>query len=346
MRKRIQRVCEQICATSPQVKRKVRIAYVTLIIIAVLVSGVIVAVAEFELRQLEEAAQRSETPPFPVGVDPTLKLIVENIEVDTYFAIHVSARTSRPKQLSWFEQTIGKIAESAWYQQLASPIGQVLVIHPGERKEEIAEKFAALLDWNDEEREEFSKLVDRSTYLTEGMYFPGRYLSHVEATPREVAALITTEFDAEILTRYTDEVAVQVPLEQALTIASLIEHEAYDFTDAREISGIIWNRLFIGMNLQLDATLQYAKADGSHTTWWPKPVPDDKYIDSPFNTYKHEGLPPAPIANPSLDAILAALNPIETDCLFYFHDDYSRFHCSETYEEHVGLLRQYFGRGR
>lgn len=346
MRKRIQRVCQQICDTSPQVKRKVRIAYVTLIIIAIAVSAVVVAVAEFELRRLEEAAQRSETPPFPVSVDPAQKRIVENVEVDTYFAVYVSARTNRPKQLSWLEQTFEKIAESAWYQQLASPVGRVLVIHPGERKEEIAEKFGKLLNWSDEERAEFAALVDQSTYLTEGMYFPGRYLTHTAATPGEAASLVTAEFDAELLSRYTDEVAVQVPLEQAITIASLIEREAYDFTDAREISGIIWNRLFVGMNLQLDATLQYAKADGTHGTWWPRPTPDDKYIDSPFNTYKYEGLPPAPISNPSLDAILAALNPIETDCLFYFHDDYSRFHCSETYEEHVSLLRQFYGQGR
>jgi len=346
MRRQIQQVCRQICATPAETKRKVRIAYATLLIIATIAGALIVATAEFELRRLEEAAQRSATPPFPVGVDLVRKRIVESPEVNTYFAVYISAHTNRPQQLSILEQVFEKISESVWYQQLASPTGRVLVIQPGQRKEEVAEKFAELLSWDTESRTEFLTLTNKSSHLTEGIYFPGRYLTHVEATPKEVSALITTAFGAEILTRYTNEVALQVPLEQALIIASLIEREAYDFTDARIISGIIWNRLFAGMHLQLDATLQYAKADGTHGTWWPRAVPEDKYIDSPFNTYEHSGLPPAPIANPSLDAILAALNPIETDCMFYFHDDYSKFHCSETYEEHVGLLRLHYGQGR
>ena len=66
--------------------------------------------------------------------------------------------------------------------------------------------------------------------------------------------------------------------------------------------------------------------------------PDDKYIESPFNTYSNKGLPPSPIANPSTDAIIAALNPKKTDCMYYFHDRKANFHCSVTYEEHVALL--------
>ncbi len=347
MQRQIQQVCQQICDASPETKRKVRIAYGTAIASAALISALVIAVAQFELHQLEEAAQRAETPPFPIGVDPKQERIVENPEVETYFAIYITPRTSRSGRLGWLERTFERIAESVWYQQLASPLGRVLVIHPGERKEEIAEKFAALLTWDVDERETFITLVDRaSPGPADGNYFPGRYLTYAGATPREVAQLITTEFDAEILTRYTDEVASQVPLEQALILASLLEREAYDFTDMREISGIIWNRLFVSMNLQLDATLQYAKADGTNGIWWPRVVPDDKYIDSPFNTYEHGGLPPDPIASPSLDAILAALNPVETDCMFYFHDDYSNFHCSETYEEHVDLLEHFYRRGR
>jgi UPF0755 protein len=100
------------------------------------------------------------------------------------------------------------------------------------------------------------------------------------------------------------------------------------------------------MNLQIDATLQYAKGAKSKKTWWPKPIPSDKFIDSPYNTYQNSGLPPTPIANPSVDTVLAALNPRETECLYYFHDDESVFHCTKTYEEHVALLKQYYGRGK
>ncbi len=166
------------------------------------------------------------------------------------------------------------------------------------------------------------------------------------ATPAEVAPLILDQFHTEVLSRYTTEVASVVPLHDALTIASLLEREAYDFEDMRHISGVIWNRLFIDMRLQLDATLQYAKGSKPSEPWWPKVRPVDKYIASAYNTYKYEGLPPTPIANPSLEAILAALNPSETECMFYFHDKNSGFHCAKTYEEHVALLKQYYGRGK
>jgi UPF0755 protein len=115
----------------------------------------------------------------------------------------------------------------------------------------------------------------------------------------------------------------------------------------RYISGIIWNRLFVGMPLQLDASLQYARGSKiSEKLWWPKVVPNDKYIDSPYNTYENEGLPPAPISNPSVEAVVAALNPRETDCMFYFHDSKGVFYCTENYEDHVAKLKEIYGRGR
>jgi UPF0755 protein len=101
------------------------------------------------------------------------------------------------------------------------------------------------------------------------------------------------------------------------------------------------------MPLQLDATLQYAKAGASgEKNWWPVPKPADKFIKSPYNTYANEGLPPGPIANPSAAAVLAALNPHPTDCIFYFHDRNEGYHCSLTYEEHVRKLKIHYGRGR
>lgn len=352
MRKRVQQACYQVCTTelcavSPRVKRKIRIAYISLIALGIVIGFILVYVAQVQLARIEEAERRSAAPPFPVSVIPKQKLIVENPDVDTYFVAHISARTDQPTKIAWLGRLADELTRSKWFQQLASPIARVIVIQPGERKEQIAENIGDLLEWSDEERIAFTALVnDTAPSLNDGKYFPDRYLTHTDATPQEVATLINDQFDAEVLTRYTDEVASQVTLQEALVIASLLEREAYDFRDMREISGIIWNRLWNGMNLQLDATLQYAKADGTYGTWWPKPVPDDKYVESPFNTYEHAGLPPTPISNPSLDAILAALNPKETDCVFYFHDDYSRFHCSPTYEEHVRKLREIYGQGR
>ena len=166
-------------------------------------------------------------------------------------------------------------------------------------------------------------------------------------TPIAAQLLVNDKFNKDVLSHYGTTTAQVVPLDQALTIASLIERETGGLDDMRVISGIIWNRLFVNMNLQIDATLQYAKAkSASAATWWPQVAPGDKYIKSPYNTYANKGLPPTPIANPSVAAVLAALNPVNTPCLFYFHDKSGNFHCTATYAEHVALLKKYYGQGK
>jgi UPF0755 protein len=90
---------------------------------------------------------------------------------------------------------------------------------------------------------------------------------------------------------------------QILVIASMIEKESGDFDEDRQrIAAVIYNRLGLGMPLQIDATLFYAQ---------PPDTPFDvlKATDSPYNTYMYTGLPPTPIASPSRASIRAALNP-------------------------------------
>lgn len=94
------------------------------------------------------------------------------------------------------------------------------------------------------------------------------------------------------------------------------------------------------MRLDIDATLQYIKGN-SEDGWWARVYADDKYLDSPYNTYRTKGLPPGPIANPGLPAIKAALNPTATPCIFYLHDTNREIHCSVTYEEHKENIKKY-----
>ena len=126
----------------------------------------------------------------------------------------------------------------------------------------------------------------------------------------------------------------------ALKIASIIQREAAGKHDMALISGIIWNRIFDGMKLQIDATLQYAKGS-EEEGWWKQVHPDDKEIESPYNTYLYKGLPPGPIANPGPDAIMAAFYPQKTNCLFYLHDNDRKIHCSKTYEGHKRNIQIY-----
>ncbi len=123
---------------------------------------------------------------------------------------------------------------------------------------------------------------------------------------------------------------------EIIIIASLLEREANDDTSMRMVSGIIQNRLDIGMPLQIDATLDYLLDKASHEL-----TLDDLEIDSPYNTYVYKGLPPTPIANPGLTAIRAALEPTASSYLYYLTDDEGVFHYAETHEEHTANKARY-----
>jgi len=293
---------------------------------------------------------------FPVTVDPRNKVIVENDQVNALFA-----NTASPLQAavgnvssvfkSLFEWIAISIVDAPWYQSVAAvTVGDTrfVSITPGMRKEQAANAFANALGWDTIEKKQFMTVTgDSSLPFSEGSFSPGVYAVTADATPSEAQALVNERFTGDILSHYGTTTAEIVPLTQALTIASLIEREAGGLDDMRLISGIIWNRLFINMNLQIDATLQYARANtAAAKSWWPAARPADRYLKSPYNTYQHPGLPPAPIANPSVASVLAALNPKSTSCLFYFHDAQRQFHCSDTYAGHVALLKQYYGRGK
>ena len=297
----------------------------------------------FEYASEQASVERHE--PFPISVDPESKTIEENPLVKNYFSEHL-AHNQNSKQ-NWWNQIAAIFAPKDWYQNLASPVSRIIVIWPGERKEEAAKNISDILGWNNTEKTEFKSLVDTEfPIMPDGKYFPSQYIIHKYATPSEVAELVNSKFNDEVLSRYPPELDEIIPLEDTLTIASLLEREASDFDNMREISGVIWNRLFIDMPLQLDASLQYVKGSNAYEpAWWPQIYPRDKFIKSPFNTYQNEGLPPAPIANPSVEAIVAALNPVVTDCLFYFHTNNGEYHCSTNYKEHVSKLRSIYGRG-
>jgi uncharacterized YceG family protein len=283
--------------------------------------------------------------PFPVSVDPKAKTITDSTAAEIYLETKVASNHTNSKSTAGFFALLqSKLGQFALYQNLATPMSRTLIINSGERSEEITENFAGVLGWTGAEQAEFiKKMTDEAPTSTSGKMYPGKYIVNKNVTPEEMVLMVADRFNAEVRTRYTGDVEAVVPLKDALKIAALLEREAYDFEDMRYISGIIWNRLFIDMRLQIDATLQYVRGTNKNEPWWPVPTPADKYLKSPFNTYQNAGLPPEPIANPSIDAIVAALNPRQTDCLFYFHANNGTFYCSKTYEEHVAGLRKVFG---
>ncbi len=94
-------------------------------------------------------------------------------------------------------------------------------------------------------------------------------------------------------------------------LASLVEREARDRSESAIIAGVYQNRLNIGMKLDADPTIQYAKGD------WAELTLDDLKIDSPYNTYIYAGLPPTPICSPGQAALDAAARPARHDYLFF-----------------------------
>jgi cell division protein YceG involved in septum cleavage len=292
----------------------------------------------------EKSVAVIDSSPFPVSVDPKTRTIIEADLLDNH--IYQTLAQEEVEHTTWQAKAVAFLFKRDWYQNLASPVSRIIVIWPGERKEEVVKNIGDVLRWDTEQRNEFAQYIaSTEPILNEGKFYPGQYVAHRGATPEEVAGMILTKFSDDILNRYTPTVEAKVPLEDALIIASLLEREASDFQNMREISGVIWNRLFVNMPLQLDATLQYARGETAKN-WWPAVKPADKYVNSPYNTYANEGLPPGPIANPSAAAVLAALNPLSTDCIYYFHDTKRNYYCSVTYEEHVRKLKVVYGRGK
>lgn len=238
--------------------------------------------------------------------------------------------------------SINDVLSLSFYENLANPSVKIVQIREGLRKEEIAEIMAEKLGWDESEKDEFVNAhIALNTKNLEGHYFPKTYLLIRGQDPFDVSATMFSEFAKETDKINKNKRAKIINPDTALKIASIIQREAGGKGDMKLISGIIWNRLFNGMKLQIDATLQYAKGN-EEDGWWRSVNPKDKSIDSPYNTYLYKDLPPSAIANPGLAAIEAAYNPVNTKCLYYLHDRNRKIHCAATYEEHKRNINRYY----
>jgi UPF0755 protein len=234
---------------------------------------------------------------------------------------------------------------SAWQvanKLTTNPDMKWVVIHEGLRKEQIGEKLAETFGWSDEElnkwNTEYTKM--RIDYI-EGTYFPDTYLIPVDEGGFKIAERMTRRFDEQFAPYISQFAQQNILWTTGLKLASIIQREAGGKDDMPLIAGIMWNRINQDMNLEIDATIQYARGKTDSGWWAPVTADDIKNIDSPYNTYKYKGLPPFPISNPGIDAIEAVLHPAETDCLYYIHDNNRQIHCSKTLEEHQANIEKY-----
>jgi UPF0755 protein len=214
-----------------------------------------------------------------------------------------------------------------------------ITVPTGLRKEQVAAILRDTLGWNDEEIAQWQNDLTIEPGFTEGVYFPGAYLVPSDLPPAAVARQMRGKFEDE-LAQYERQAEEQgKSWVEVVTLASLIERESAK-TDKALIAGILENRLKKKMLLQVDATLQYIEGTPENG-WWPAPNVADKKSDSPYNTYKQAGLPPQPIATPSIDSIKAVLNPQATSCLYYLHDTHGVIHCSPNYAGQLANVKKY-----
>ena len=227
------------------------------------------------------------------------------------------------------------------------PLDIWVTIPEGWRREQIAQKMLSVLVSQTKSFDpvEFFSLTDG----LEGHLFPDTYLIPQTADAATVVSLLTKTFAQKTKVLFTQSFPDGLNQEEVLTLASLVERETGpDPTERALVAGILLKRLKAGWSLQADATVKYARDSFPITTgswesykFWQPLSASDKSLNSPYNTYLHDGLPPGPIANPGLSAIKAVLNAQDSPYWYYLHDQNGHIHFAETYDQQNANVAKY-----
>ncbi|MDQ0975743.1 UPF0755 protein [Neobacillus niacini] len=235
----------------------------------------------------------------------------------------------------------GKVLQQAAFQ---------LTIPEGKQLREIAQIMAKAV--NKPEDEVFNQLNDRTfiqtlmakypdllttdilnpniKYPLEGYLFPATYPFYKQNPTIEEMVVTMLDQTRKVITPYLAESSDEkITAHQLLTMSSLIEEEATEKADRKKISSVFYNRIEQGMPLQTDPTVLYAQ--GKHKE---RVLYEDLEVDSPYNTYKHKGLPPGPIANAGKDSLDAAVNPADTKHLYFLATAEGEVIFTNTLDEH------------
>jgi peptidoglycan lytic transglycosylase G len=169
----------------------------------------------------------------------------------------------------------------------------------------------------------------------EGYLFPGKYYVREGMTPEKIVSEMVDRFEQAWPPEWTSRLdTLGMNRDEIVTLASIVEAEARYDQDRLLISSVYHNRLASGLRLQADPTVNYAL--GERRRLFNK----DYDVDSPYNTYLIDGLPPAPIGQPSKASLVAALYPAESDYLYFVAGPDGWHHFSRTYTEHLETIRE------
>lgn len=174
-------------------------------------------------------------------------------------------------------------------------------------------------------------------YKLQGFLYPDTYAIGEDMTAEDFVMTMLDQFNNKFTLEMQDKMqSLGKTVYEVVIEASIIERETMVDSERGMVAGVIKNRMEQGMMLQMCPTVLYPLTDGIYDR--NTVTYEDTQFDSPYNTYKHKGLPPGPIANPGLLSLEAALNPAEHDYLFYHTDEEKNdgSHIfTKTYEEHT-----------
>ena len=302
---------------------------------------------------MREAVDENDTTPYQVSVDSDMSLsdvgdwLNENGLVASKGAfMSYMSEEGLDGKLQPGEYTITKAMSLKEIAEMITKVPEVastvrLTIPEGRENREIAKIFEEAGMFSAEEflkalKEEsfnydFLNGLDRQ-YGYEGYLFPDTYEFYTDSTPRDVIEKMFENFDHRFTQQMREDAREKgMSIDDVVRLASIIEREVADHDEFSIISSVFHNRMSIDMKLQSCATVQYIIEERKVNLTY-----EEMAIDSPFNTYVIEGLPPSAIANPGLVALEAAIYPDDTE-YFYFvakGDGENTHYFAETYEEH------------
>jgi UPF0755 protein len=174
------------------------------------------------------------------------------------------------------------------------------------------------------------------TRTLEGYLFPDTYAFPEGTSAHRAVAEMVRRFEREWRPEWDDRLrALGHSRHEIVTLASIVEREAKIAEERPVIAGVYYNRLRAGIALQADPTVQYAR--GTHAT---RLTFRDLTINSPYNTYRHPGLPPGPIASPGGASLRAALFPAVVSHMYFMAFPDGRHEFRRTFEEHSEVVRR------
>lgn len=191
--------------------------------------------------------------------------------------------------------------------------------------------------------QKFPKLLTQSyngyqvKYVLEGYLYPATYDMNDSKTLQMLITEMVAKTD-EVMSKYYDKIlASDYTLQEIMAMASLIEKEGTKLEDRKKISSVFHNRIKDNMMLQTDVSVQYALGEHKEALSL-----EDLEVDSPYNLYKNYGVGPGPYNSPSEDAIVAAMEPADTEYLYFLADIHTKeIYYAKTYEEHLELKAKY-----